>query len=76
MLIEDRVATGWDQRRVRDAKLHRRRPVVGEEPTAEVHLLGGWVIEFNKVKLRRSAGGQRFVDEHRRESGVGIVRPG
>src|SRR6185503_20298276 len=56
------IAVGWDNRRIGEAILLRRVPIVGEKPSSHVHTCAVGIVEFYGVDRWRYRVRQRFVD--------------
>ena len=74
-LVEHQVTERCEHRAVGDAEFFRHRRVVGEEPAAEVHHVGGGIKQLDEVHAGFAVG-QNFIDEHGRHGERRIVRAG
>ena len=71
-----KTARGYG-RIVGEAVFFRFIEIVGQKPAADVHRVGGGVVELHRIDLRQIGVGERFIDPDRRERrGRGIGEAG
>src|SRR4051794_29837102 len=67
-LVKYDIAKRWNGRIGWDDVFLRGAEVIAQEPTANIHGAGSWVVELNGVRGRRLSFGHDFIDEHVRNS--------